>query len=184
MASDSTPLFITLAVGVLGWTLAHIVDRVESSRAVTYSIEHTSSGASSSIAITIKNIAEDKTFSDFTVVLAAPQGGSFTDAGILPVEPAFEGDEPWRLSGRTAQFTIPAIHPGWEFHIVGHYTGTGKAAVHFVAGNRGTIRAVKPSFETFLAESEPEILYALVGMWLMVLVAYFVLRPRTSTMDT
>src|SRR5579862_4471686 len=159
-----TPIIVTLAIGVLGWTLTHIVDRIEGSPALKYSTEHQVSGANSTISLTIKNITDDKTFRKLTIVLAAPPQSTFKDARILPIEPAFEGDEPWQLAGRAAKFTIPAIQPGWEFKITGQYSGSGQAVVRFETAD-STIRALEPSIETCLAESESKILYVLVIVW-------------------
>jgi len=184
MPSDSTPFIVTLAVAVLGWTLSHIVDRIENSPTLKYSIGHQVFQGNSIFSLTIKNITADKKFKKFTVVLAAPEGSAFKDAQTIPTRPAFEGDSPWRLAGRTAQFTIPAIEPDGEFKLTGEYTGTKRGAVWFIPDDSDSVKAVEPSFETFLAENESNVLYGLVVVWLVVLAAYFVYPSKRSNVDS
>jgi hypothetical protein len=187
MASDNTPFIVTLVIGVLGWTLSHIADRIEQSPAIKYSLTQETVGPNSWVNLDIKNITENKKFKNLTIVLAAPDKSSFKDAQIVPRPPAFEGDAPWRLAGRTAQFTIPAIQPGWEFHIMGEYNGTGKAVVRFISDDsESVVRAIEPSIETWLAEYESDILYGLVIVWLLVLTGHLLFRYRAKvpTMDT
>jgi hypothetical protein len=176
MSAEKVPLIITVLLGAIGWLTAHIVDRIEGSPVIKYSIEYETGKGGPAVSLSLKNITHNVVFKNITIVLVAPEGGTFTDAAIFPTEPAFEGDGPWKLSGRTAQFTIPFMQPDWQFRVYASYSGDGRPTLRLDVSD-STVRATRPSLDTLLVEHENEIFYWLLATWSVVSAFFFRERP-------
>jgi hypothetical protein len=175
MFSEKAPYVVTVILAVLGWSVTHVVDRVTGNPILEYRVESESAGRE---AVTIQNVTRDHTFRNLTLVFTADIAGSITSVSVIPFEPAFEGDEPWLIHGRTAQFTFPQLQPGWKFQIKLGYTGTQRPRLRFEL-REGTLRATEWSLETFFLANEVCILLLILVAWVLFLLgAFLYLRPK------
>jgi hypothetical protein len=139
MDLDKAPFFVTLAVAIAGWSATYVVGRITNSPTLEYQVSQPVASpmgrASDAKTQTIRltNLTRSSTFKNLTVVLVA-QGGTLIlseATEIIPLAPAFEGNEPWRHQGGMARYTIPKMHPGWTFIISVKYFGDKSPALRF-----------------------------------------------------
>ena len=112
MLSDKAPYVVTIIVAALAWTITHIVDRLLTSSLVSYQQEFISNAGKQELYLTLKNITPDKTFHDVHLILAAAPGFLITEAVVIPIQPAWEGDQPGTLAGRTFDDIFPRYAAG------------------------------------------------------------------------
>jgi hypothetical protein len=168
MFSDKAPYIVTILLAALTWSLTHFADRLLATPMLRYEIQDLSSQDRKTQFLTFKNITRDKTFRDVHLILAAPADGLFTEGAIIPIQPAWEGDQPYQMAGRTFEFTFPEIQPGWTIEVSVGYTGSSPPTIR-LSSTKQTIYAVTPSAETFLVEHELGILIGLAVTWAVVL---------------
>jgi len=117
MFAEKAPYIVTLIVAGLAWTITHVVDRLLATPLLTYHSQITESSGKKSLYLTLKNIARDKTFRNVRLILTAASGDLLTDAAVIPIQPAWEGEEPGTLAGRTFDYKFSEMQPGSQFEV-------------------------------------------------------------------
>lgn len=181
MLTEKAPYIITLIVAAVAWSLTHIADRLLATPLVTYQEQIVENSGKKSLYLTLKNITRDKTFRTIHLIIAAPPGGSITDRAVIPIEPAWEGNQPGTLEGRTFAYTFPELQPGGQLEVSVTYTGSDRPTLRMSAD--GTIDFVKPSWQTWLAENEITILAWAVGIGIVALVIATILGSVASSQE-
>ena len=184
MDLDKAPFFVTLAVAIAGWTANHIVERTTSSPTLEYVALHSTTNSSSNAAqaksqsYRLTNLTRSTTLKNLTVVFIAPAGTKILDDSteVVPIPPAFEGNEPWKFRGAMARYVFPKIHPGWTFRVTVGYTGDRPPVLRFESED--SVYAVKPNWETFIVRRELWILLAIGGFWSLFIFWYVVANLR------
>src|SRR5690348_970568 len=97
MLTDKAPYILTIVVAGLAWAATHLADRLLSSPMVKYSVQRIADKGNQTLYLTFKNITRDKTFKQLQLVLTAPSDGVITTGAVIPVQPASEGDQPYRV---------------------------------------------------------------------------------------
>jgi hypothetical protein len=161
MLAEKAPYIITLIVAALAWTLTHIVDRLLAAPLLTYQHQIIENGGKKSLYLTLKNITKDKTFQNVHLILTAAPGGSIADAAVIPIQPAWEGDQPGVTAGRTFAYTFSKMQPESQYEISISYSGNDPPTLRM--SSDGTISFVSPSWETWIVENEISLL-----AWLLI----------------
>jgi hypothetical protein len=174
--TDKAPYAVTLVVAALAWTITHIVDRLLATPIVTYERQIIENSGKKSVYLTLKNITRDRTFRDVHLILTASPGGSITETAVIPIQPAFEGNQAGTTVGRTFDYTFPEMQPGSQLEISATFTGRDQPTLRMSA--QGTIAFVRPSWETCIVENELPILAWLVGIGIGALIIITCFFPR------
>lgn len=172
MFREKAPFIVSLILAAIGWAVTHTVDRMTGTPTIAFHLDARSSGK---LLMTLRNVTRDHVFRDLTLVFTVEPGAAIQDVRVAPVEPAFEGDDPVVIYGRTAQLTFPQIQPAWAFSIVVRHTGKDRPRFRFEMKD-GAIRATDESLETFFLAHEVCILLILVGTWTLFLLGWIVYR--------
>jgi len=178
MLSEKAPYIVTLVVAGMAWTLSHIVDPLLATPMLMYSIQVLNDGGKKSIYLTLKNITRDKTFHDVRVIITAAPGDTLANRAVIPVQPAWEGDQPGVREGRTFDFTFPEIQPNGQFEMTASYRTETRPSLR-ISEPKGTVDPITPSVETFLVEHEIALFGGLLAFWIIVLAGIYCFRPRT-----
>jgi hypothetical protein len=153
MFSEKAPFIVTLIIAGMAWTLSHIIDQLLATPMLLYSTQVINTGGKKSVYLTLKNITRDKTYRDVRVIITAAPGDTLADRAVIPVQPAWEGDQSGMREGRTFDYTFPEIQPNWQFEMTASYKTQSTPSLRISSSN-GTIDTVTPSVETFLVENE------------------------------
>jgi len=180
VASDKIPLVVTLAVAIVGWSATYVVGRITSAPTLEYEVSDPSpvqivgQPGAQRMRVRLANLTRAATFKNLTVVLLAPKETTLLGDAIeiLPLPPAFEGNEPWKLRGGMARYTIPKVQPGWEFVVQVAFTGKVPPVLRFESDD--SVYTTVPTWETRFVRYEVWILAALAAVWASV-IAMFVL---------
>lgn len=173
MDSDKVPFFVTVALAIAGWSATYIVGRITNSPTLEYEISQPSALESKeypeakSLTIQLTNLTRATTFKNLTVVLIAPGRtkilGDLTE--MRPIPPAFEGNDPWKHQGGFAEFTIPKVHPGWQFLVLVRFIGDKPPILRFQSED--SIYSTEPSWETWFVRYEAWVFVGIAGLWLL-----------------
>jgi hypothetical protein len=156
MLTDKAPYAVTIVMAALTWAVTHLADRLLSTPMVKYSVQRLSTKDGQTLYLTFKNVTRDKTFKQLQLVLTAPSNGVIISGAVIPVEPASEGDRPYRVAGRTFEFTFPEFQPGWQIELSVNYTGSAQPSLRLSSPEQ-TVYALTPSIETVIVEYDVEI---------------------------
>jgi hypothetical protein len=167
MFADKAPYIVTIIVAGLAWALTHVVDRLLGTPLLTYQTQITESSGKKSLYVTLKNITRDKTFRNVRVILTAATGDLITNAAVIPIQPAWEGDEPGTREGRTFDFKFSEMQPGSQFEISVTFGGIDQPTLRMSTDD--TINFVRPSWETWIVENEISLLACLVVLGIIAL---------------
>jgi hypothetical protein len=180
MLTDKAPYVVTILIAALAWAITHMADRLLSSPMIKYSEQKISSNGEQTLFLTFKNITRDKTFKKLQIILTAATDGVITSGAIIPAQPAWEGDQPYQVAGRTFEFTFPEFQPGWEIEISANYTGSAQPTLRLSSPEQ-TVYAIRPSLKTLVVEYDVELLTGLaaVGGFLLLWII-FLQRNRKS----
>jgi hypothetical protein len=176
MFGEKAPYIVTLIVAGLAWTITHIVDRLLTTPLLTYQSQIIENGGKKSLYLTLKNVTREKTFRNVRMILTAAHGDLITDAAVIPIQPAWEGDQPGTLSGRTFDYTFLEMQPGSQFEVSLTFGGSDQPTVRL--STDGTISFVHPSWETWLVENEIYVLAWVLGVGIILLLVTTVLASR------
>ncbi len=179
MFSDKAPYLVTLVVAGIAWTVTHIVDSLLASPVLVYRTQILESGGKTSFYLTLKNITRDKTFRDVRLIISADPGDLLSDGAVIPIQPAWEGDTPGNLAGRTFEYTFAEFQPGWQFEISAVFKGPKRPTFRIAPRPDEAVRAVPSSIETILVENEIPVLASMLIGWIILLVVA-VLGARSS----
>jgi hypothetical protein len=180
MFSEKTPYVVTVVVAILGWLVTHFSDRVLDSPTIEYSIDVAPTNNDNVVEVSISNVTRDVAFKDLTILLSPADGSILSGFRVVPVEPAYEGDNP---PGTEGVFTFPVIQPGWTYRVSAHFTGPTRPSLR-LKNAASTIYATEPSIETFIARYETRILLVLSGIWTVILVVALWLSWRQDRQET
>lgn len=179
MDSDKVPFYMTLVLAMAGWSVTYIIGRIASSPTLEYKVSPPTAVQSKEhpnakkLTVELANLTRTTTFTNLTVVFISPTGtkilGDATEVHRVP--PAFEGNEPWKLRGGLAQYTIPKVHPGWRFDVQVGFTGEKPPLLGFESAD--PIYSAEPSWETKFVRNEGGIFAGLLGVWVLVIGWFF-----------
>jgi hypothetical protein len=168
MLAEKAPYAITIVMAALTWAATHLADRLLSTPMVKYSVQRLATKDGQTLYLTFKNITRDKTFKQLQLILTAPSNGVIISGAVIPVQPASEGDQPYKVEGRTFEFVFPEFQPGWQIELSVNYTGSAQPSLRLSSPDQ-TIYAVTPSIETAIVEYDIEILAGLATIWIVAL---------------
>jgi hypothetical protein len=180
MLTDKAPYFVTISIAALGWAITHMVDRLLNTPMIKYSEQKISSNGEETLFLTFKNITRDKTFKKLQIILTAPSDGVIKSGAVIPVQPAWEGDQPYQVAGRTFEFTFPEFQPGWEIEISANYTGSAQPSLRLSSPEQ-TVYAIRPSLKSWLVENDVEVLTGLAAVGALVLIWIIVLQRKPKS---
>jgi hypothetical protein len=152
--ADGAPFYVTALVAALAWTFTHGSDRITQTPFLLYSVQNITLDGKTSTHIDLHNITRDKTFKNVNIVVTAATTDTVLSGSIIPYQPAYEGDKPWRIAGRTFEFTFPAIEPAWQFEINVLHKTDAPVAIRLSTTGDQYFYATQPSTETYLVEHE------------------------------
>ena len=171
MSSDKAPFFVTLVLAIIGWAVAHIVDRVVTAPTIEFRTSTLHQDGQKILGVTLTNLTADKTFRGLRLVLVSPPGGTIQLMEVFPVEPAFEGDEPATVESNSvrssASFRFAEIQPEGSLEARASYRG--QMPRIRITLDSGTARLVRPSIETWLARHEFGVFCGLVLLGVLLL---------------
>jgi hypothetical protein len=185
MLGEKAPYVVTLIVAALAWAVTHIVDRLLTTPLLTYRSQIIQGAGNKSLYLTLKNITKDKTFRNVHLIITSAQGEVMRDPAVIPIQPAWEGDQPWTLSGSTLEYNFSEIQPGSQFEVSVTFAGREQPTVRMSSEN--TIDFARPSWETWIVENENFLLACLLGFGIiaLILAAFFASRtPAAKQYDT
>lgn len=181
MFSDKAPYVLTLIVAGIAWTVTHIVDSLVTSPLLVYRTQIVDTAGKKSLYLTLKNITRDKTFRKVRLIISGGTPGDLlTDGAVIPVQPAWEGDTPGTLVGGTFDYTFEEFQPGWQFEISVGFGGTAVPRFRIAPRQEDVVRAVPPSFETWLVENEIYILTFMLLVWVATLLGILIVQAFSS----
>jgi hypothetical protein len=177
MFSDKAPYLVTLIVAGLAWTITHLADRLLAAPLLTYHSQILASAGKKSFYLTFKNITRDKTFRNVRLILTAARGDVLTEAAVIPVQPAWEGDQPGTTAGRTFEYTFSEMQPGSQFEVSVVFGGPDRPTLRM--STDGTINIMTPSWQTYVVENEVWMLVWLFAIGLLLLFVASVISSRS-----
>src|SRR5215467_10494168 len=125
MFLDKAPYIITIIVAGLAWTVTHLADRLLGTPLLTYESRILQNGNDRTYYLVLKNITRDKTFKKVHLILAAGSDGVITEGTVIPIQPAWEGDTPPIIAGRSFDYTFTEVQPGSQFEVSVKFRGSG-----------------------------------------------------------
>ncbi len=182
MFLDKAPYIITIILAGLAWTVTHLADRLLGTPLLTYESRILRNGNDQTYYLVLKNITHDKTFKKVHLILAAGADGVITEGTVIPIQPAWEGDTPPIVAGRTFDYTFPEIQPGSQFEVPVTFRGSGELTPRISA--EGIVDVRQPSWETFVVEYEILILIAIIAIGVLIFLICAVVAGRRSTGET
>jgi hypothetical protein len=178
--NDKLPWFFSLILAVIGWTITHIVDRVNETPALEYKISNEISSNFNNVEIEITNITRSTAFQNIIIVLQdvgdirnycgyeAKKIDEEFCPKITPVQPAEDGKEAPSVDERSVSFNIPRIMPGSVYRIKSPYVKTETPKIR-ISSNISTIKMTSRNIETVFAKNEIDILLILLSSWIIIL---------------
>ena len=171
LETNKAPLIVTLVLAIVGWAVAHTVDRITAAPTIEFDTETYNRHGQNIFVVKLINLSFDRAFRDLLLQLQASSGGRITDFNILPVEPGFEGNEPTHvLPTGDAWFSFAEIQPEGTFFARAVYTGDPPRVR--ISLKDGTARIVTGSLETFLVQWEIVIFAVLIAFGILFLSGY------------
>jgi hypothetical protein len=158
MFLDKAPYIITIILAGLAWTVTHLADRLLGTPLLTYESRILRNG-------------NDQT-----------SDGVIIEGTVIPIQPAWEGDTPPIVAGRTFDYTFPEIQPGSQFEVPVTFRGSGELTPRISA--EGIVDVRQPSWETFVVEYEILILIAIIAIGVLIFLICAVVAGRRSTGET
>ena len=181
MFTDKAPYIVTLIVAGLAWTLTHIVDRLLATPLLTYQQQIIENGGKKSLYLTLRNITRDKTFRNVRLIVTATPGGTIIDASVIPIQPAWEGDQPGTMAGRTFAYTFSEMQPDSQYEVSVTYGGSDPPTLRMASD--GTISFVHRSWETWVVENEISLLAYLLGFGIISLLVATIVGSCVTTRE-
>jgi hypothetical protein len=184
---DKIPYLLTILIALSGWTLNHLVDRLLLSPIIEYS-EHTDT-CPKQVSYTFRNLSRDKVFSDLTLhfLIREKREGEFvTDqCKVLNIPPSYRRDEPVKTKD-SFSIGLPEFHPGWLIIIQLTLSENVKPTLHFSTVKDGNqeiepVLLMEAGLETFLVKNEFQIMILLLGLWIILIIIYFIYLHRAKT---
>jgi hypothetical protein len=176
------PFLFTLILTIIGWAVAHVVDRISTAPTIEFETSNRVRGSEKVFIVQLTNLSSDRTFRGLQLQLQAPTASKVTALYIRPVEPGFEGDEPTHVAQTgDAWFKFAELQPEGTFFAEATYTGDPPKVR--ISLENGTARVVAPSLETFLVRYEVKVLIGLICVGMFLLVIYWLSqrsRPRLA----
>ena len=178
MFSEKAPYVVTIMMAGLAWALTHLADRLLETPMIKYSIEMV---GESTEYLKFKNITRSKTFRNLKIILTASADGRIISGAVIPVQPAFEGDQPYQVAGRTFEYSFPEFQPGWQIELSVEYAGSSKPSLRLTAPEQ-IIYAITPSAESYIVENDIYILGCFAISWVvLLLIAIFFERKSARS---
>jgi hypothetical protein len=113
---DKAPYLVSLILGVLGWLVSHMVDRIIEAPTLEYHIQKETAADRSMLSVELHNITREKSFEGLKATIYFPNATSIYSPHLTAAEPAFNGKAPPTVSGSTATFTLPKMMPGAQLN--------------------------------------------------------------------
>jgi len=183
LRSSSAPYVLTILFASVGWGITHAVDRVLKSPALEFRPKVSELDSSQKkFRVQIENISRDRSFSDleFVFLLDPKQSGRFVSSpSVIPVSPAWEGDQAPEQKDHSVVFPIPMVHPGWLLTLEAQYTGPQQPAFRLRKSGQ-PVRLVTPSAETFFVKHEISFIGGTILLWLIVVVVIISTQPPVT----
>lgn len=171
--SEFRSVFLTASFGALGWLVTHIVDRIVSTPAVQYKIEHPTID-SNIFSIKLENITRNQHFDDVSLTVRSEKKcgeknqitDCFTEKKFIAIEPANLGYRPVTFTEVSMSYNIPRMMPGSEYVLSAVYNGTASNKIYInLDSNKSTIRYINKSIETYIVKNEIKILLIILILW-------------------
>ena len=174
-------LLPTTILAVIGWTTTRIVDRVNNTPALEYSISKNQKFKFDNIILEISNINRNIAFENVDIIfqgagdirtICSPQfyqkRRNFCPE-IIPVQPAEDGKDAPIINQNSITFNIPKIMPGSTYRLQSGYKSD-KIPIVRITSNSSVIRIIPAGIETFFQKNEILILFNSVVFWILILV--------------
>lgn len=169
MMNDKAPYVVSLILGVLGWLVGHMVDRIVAAPTLEYHVEETDSDGRRSMAVELTNITRDKSFDSLRARIVIPDAKQYEPPTLVSAEPAFEGTTAPETKADTTNFILPRMMPGAEINFGIAAASAGEPRLSIWSDAKEPIRLQERGLETFFAKHEIEILAGLFLIWLAAL---------------
>lgn len=169
MMNDKAPYVVSLILGVLGWLVGHMVDRIIAAPTLEYHVEETESGGRRGLDIELTNITRDKSFDSLRARIVIPNATRYSTPTLVSAEPAFEGTTAPETKEDTTNFILPRMMPGAEIDFGVAAASIGEPRLSIWSDAKEPIRLQERGLETFFAKHEIEVLAGLFLIWLAAL---------------
>lgn len=168
MDNGKIPFLITLILAIIGWAVTHLVDRISSAPTIEFRTSTRAYTGNNIFIVQLTNLSSDHAFRNLLLQLQAPSGGKVTGLHILPVQPAFEGDDPTHVAqSGDAWFKFAELQPEGTFYAEATYVGD-PPKVRISLPTKSA-RIVAPSLETALVRNELAVLIGLICAGMVIL---------------
>jgi hypothetical protein len=179
LRSEKIPYLLTILFALLSWSLTHIVSRTIEAPTMEYTIKEKLSEKGIEVTYTVSNISRNKLFENINFHLILKSGSILNSPIISMQKPMDVKDVDKPTSGNNyINWTIPELHPGWEFKIWMRISKDGDHALHFNTDSNKPIRLIESSFETFLLRNEFRIIKYMILSWLILIVIYISINTK------
>lgn len=169
MMNDKAPYVVSLILGVLGWLVGHMVDRIIEAPTLEYHVEEKDSDGRRGLDVELTNITRDKSFDSLRARIVIPDATRYERPTLVSAEPAFEGTTAPETLQDTTNFILPRMMPGAEISLGVAAASTGEPRLSIWSDAKEPIRLQERGLETFFAKHEIEVLAALFVLWLAAL---------------
>ena len=181
MMSDKAPYVVTFILGVLGWLVSHMVDRIVETPTLEYHVEEIDDGGRRGMIVELINVTRNKSFAGLEARIVFEDARQYGKATLTTAQPAFEGTTPPTTVGGTTTFTLPPMLPGSEAAFGVSAISMRKPSLRISSTEATPIRLQQRGLETFFARNEIAILLGLFILWLLALVALAASALRTKS---
>lgn len=168
---EKAPYIVTLFFAMVAWALTHTVQQITESPTISYESRTEVVDGGRIAVVRIHNITRKFRLTNLRFTFIATDE-KLVNAWLEPAEPAYYGNDPPVVYGKSASFVIPQFNPGWVMTMKVRYKGD-RPRFHLEATD-SPVRLLPVFIETWLVENE---LYA---VWAGVMMAGLVLLLLVS----
>lgn len=145
---------MTILLGAIGWGIVHVVEAIETP-SIEYCVHSEDNG---NIRIMIENLSRVHRFKNlkFGLAFRGEREGSFQEAGVEAIAPAFEGDQSGgQANGPSAEFEIPDLQPRAQWALTATFSDSASELPVFrLLQADGTVELLKCSWFTSIVKHE------------------------------
>jgi hypothetical protein len=177
---EKFPYLLTLLVGLIGWGLTHIVDRLIGSPIIEYSISKDQNQDTLQLAYEIHNINRSKKFNDVDFLLRTDvPTNKFIQAHyrINPPMKIDETNDKFYYDSSFYEARIKQFQPDFCFKII--IKKLGKEVTPLRISSASPVKLTESCWETYLLKNEFHLIFFLILLWLLMLMIYIV-RIKTT----
>lgn len=165
LGTDAGALLVGTIFAAAGWLITHTVENVVSVPTVEYDIDD-SKKDSGHVAVTLRNLSQDRKFSELEFILRLPEGGSgkFEKGAVEPIPPAYSARESSIIEDLAISYPAIGLHPGTSVRLTASYSGDTIPTFHIEPKGEGARLRTK-GWLTWIISHEIEVLFGLLVAW-------------------